>query len=163
MSLGRLVPMLLGASCLMLSACGLPDLLNQSSRPAVKPASTRTAAAAARKPHAESGSAAGQSSASSASPKEPESPSAPAARPQLIGLGEEEVRAKLGAPTTEEERPPGKIWRYRRGGCTVNLSLYPDVQTRKFGTLTYEVKSDDDTDEGKRNCLADLQSRIQAR
>ncbi|HKU94712.1 MAG TPA: hypothetical protein VJR58_05520 [Vineibacter sp.] len=164
MSFGRLVPVFIGMNCLMLSACGLPDLLNQHTRPAAKSGTARpaSATAAARKPAGESAAAAGQSSASTASPKGAEGSTA-APRPQLVGLGEEELRAKLGPPATEEDRPPGKIWRYRKGGCTLNLSLYPDVQTRKFGTLTYEVKSDDDTDEGKRNCLADLQSRIQAR
>jgi hypothetical protein len=81
----------------------------------------------------------------------------------LVGLDEQELRKLLGPPAAEEDRPPGKLWRYRKGKCTLNLSLYPDVQTRKFGTLTYEVKSDDDTDEGKRTCLAELQSSGQDR
>jgi hypothetical protein len=68
-----------------------------------------------------------------------------------------------GAPTSEEDRPPGKRWRYRDGQCTLDVQLYPDVQTKQFGTLAYEVKSDDNTDEGKRVCLAQLQSRAQAR
>ncbi|MCC2690472.1 MAG: hypothetical protein K0S21_3275 [Rhizobiaceae bacterium] len=69
----------------------------------------------------------------------------------------------LGAPTSEEDRPPGKRWRYRDGQCTLDVQLYPDVQTKQFGTLAYEVKSDDNTDEGKRVCLAQLQSRAQTR
>ena len=59
--------------------------------------------------------------------------------------------------------PPGKRWRYRDGQCTLDVQLYPDVQTKQFGTLAYEVKSDDNTDEGKRVCLAQLQSRAQTR
>jgi hypothetical protein len=150
----------------MLSACGLPELAGLSSRPPSKPTSVRPASGSAttqrKPPHAESASPARQSTASTASPKGADG--AGAGTPvNLIGLGEQELRAKLGPPAAEEERPPGKILRYRTGGCTLNLSLYPDVQTRKFGTLTYEVRSDDDTDEGKRNCLADLQSRVQAR
>ena len=39
--------------------------------------------------------------------------------------------------------------------------LYPDVETKQFGALAYEVKSHDDTDEGKRACTAQLQSRAQ--
>ncbi|TXL75714.1 hypothetical protein FHP25_13785 [Vineibacter terrae] len=158
-----LLPSLVGVNCLMLSACGLPEMLSRplSKSTAVRPASS---SATQRKPPQT-----GASTASVASPKGAD-PAAgakgagsSAASVNLIGLGEQELRAKLGPPVTEEERPPGKIWRYRTGGCTLNVSLYPDVQTRKFGTLTYEVKSDDDTDEGKRNCLADLQSRAQAR
>ncbi|MGE3918345.1 MAG: hypothetical protein AB7F78_21850, partial [Hyphomicrobiaceae bacterium] len=71
----------------------------------------------------------------------------------LAGKSETELRAMLGAPTSEEDRPPGKRWRYRDGQCTLDVQLYPDVQTKQFGTLAYEVKSDDNTDEGKRVCL----------
>jgi hypothetical protein len=98
------------------------------------------------------------------------SPSAPPARTSpdgpavtLAGKSENELRVLLGAPTSEEDRPPGKRWRYRDGQCTLDVQLYPDVQTKQFGTLAYEVKSDDNTDEGKRLCLAQLQSRVQAR
>ncbi|MBI2740490.1 MAG: hypothetical protein HYX38_28575 [Rhodospirillales bacterium] len=81
----------------------------------------------------------------------------------LAGKSETELRAMLGTPTSEEDRPPGKRWRYRDGQCTLDVQLYPDVQTKQFGTLAYEVKSDDNTDEGKRVCLAQLQSRTQTR
>ena len=81
----------------------------------------------------------------------------------LAGKSENEVRALLGTPTSEEERPPGKRWRYRDGQCTLDVQLYPDVQTKQFGTLAYEVRSDDNSDEGKRLCLAQFQSRVQAR
>jgi hypothetical protein len=81
----------------------------------------------------------------------------------LIGKSETELRAVLGAPTSEEDRPPGKLWRYRDGQCTLVVQLYPDVHTKQFGTLGYEVKSDDNTDQGKRVCLAQLQSRAQTR
>ena len=81
----------------------------------------------------------------------------------LIGKSEAELRAMLGAPTSEEDRPPGKRWRYRDGQCTLVLQLYPDIKTRQFGTLGYEVTSDDNTNEGKRVCMAQLQTRAQAR
>jgi glucose/arabinose dehydrogenase len=81
----------------------------------------------------------------------------------LSGKSEAELRDMLGTPTSEEDRPPGKRWRYRDGQCTLDVQLYPDVQTKQFGTLAYEVKSDDNTDEGKRLCLAQIQSRVQAR
>ncbi len=81
----------------------------------------------------------------------------------LIGKSETEVRALLGAPSRVEERAPGKIWHYRDGQCSANVQLYPDVQTRQFGTLAYEVKSDDSTDEGRRGCMAQFRSRAQSR
>jgi hypothetical protein len=96
---------------------------------------------------------------------DPPAPPVATGRPalSLAGKSETELRAMLGAPTSEEDRPPGKRWRYRDGQCTLDVQLYPDVQTKQFGTLAYEVRSDDNTDEGKRVCLAQLQSRAQAR
>jgi hypothetical protein len=82
---------------------------------------------------------------------------------ELTGVSENKLRALLGAPTSEEDHPPGKQWHYRDGKCTLDVQLYPDVQTKQFGTLAYKVKSDDNTDEGQRLCLAQLQSRLQAR
>lgn len=81
----------------------------------------------------------------------------------LAGKSATEVRALFGAPASEEDRPPGKRWRYGGGSCTLIVQLYPDVQTKQFGTLAYEVRSDDNSDEGKRRCLAQLQSRVQTR
>src|SRR5882724_11160443 len=81
----------------------------------------------------------------------------------LIGKSEGQVRALLGPPTSVEERAPGKTWHYRDGQCSANVQLYPDVQTRQFGTLAYEVKSDDNTDEGRRGCVAQFSSRAQSR
>ena len=94
-------------------------------------------------------------------PARPASTGGPAL--SLAGKSETELRAMLGAPTSEEDRPPGKLWRYRDGQCTLVVQLYPDVHTKQFGTLGYEVKSDDNTDQGKRVCLAQLQSRAQTR
>lgn len=88
-------------------------------------------------------------------------PSVPAAPVTLVGKSEGQVRAMLGPPTSVEERAPGKTWHYRDGRCSVDVQLYPDVQTRQFGTLAYEVKSDDNSDEGKRDCMARLRSRAQ--
>lgn len=81
----------------------------------------------------------------------------------LAGYGETELKALLGAPTSEESHPPGKQWRFRDGNCTVDVQLYPDIETKTFRTLAYKVKRDDNSDEGRRLCLAQLQSRVQAR
>ena len=89
---------------------------------------------------------------------------APAGTPafSLSGKSETELRATLGAPTSEEERPPGKLWLYRDGQCTLDVQLYPDVKTKQFRVLAYQIKSYDSTDEGKRMCTAQMQSRAPA-
>jgi hypothetical protein len=77
----------------------------------------------------------------------------------LMGKSEGQVRSILGPPTSVEERAPGKTWHYRDGQCSVDVQLYPDVQTRQFGTLAYKVNSNDNSDEGRRECLARFRSR----
>ena len=85
-----------------------------------------------------------------------------AATPNLVGRSEIEVQALFGSPSSTEDRPPGKVWHYRDGTCALDVRLFPDVQTRQFGTLSYEVKSDDNSDQGKRACVAQLRARAQA-
>jgi hypothetical protein len=74
--------------------------------------------------------------------------------PKLVGLNEQELVATLGAPTERQELMPGKLWRYQLPGCTVSVSLYPEVQTMIFRSLSYEVTSNDDTPDGVRACLS---------
>lgn len=92
-------------------------------------------------------------------PSAPEKEVATAAPLNLVGQSEADIRARFGAPTSQEDRSPGKTWRYRHGQCALDVSLYPDVQTRKFTTLAYEVRSDDNTAQGKQLCLGQFQSR----
>jgi hypothetical protein len=93
-------------------------------------------------------------------------PASPAPEPPaltslpLAGKSESEIRAAFGAPSAEEERPPGKRWRYRDGPCTLDIQLYPNVETKQFTTLAYEVRNNVDSDEGKRLCMAQFQSRL---
>lgn len=71
----------------------------------------------------------------------------------LVGLDEHQLTALLGAPSEQEEPTPGKIWRYRKANCTLDITLYPDVLTRTYRSLAYEVTSNDNTAEGKRDCV----------
>lgn len=86
-------------------------------------------------------------------------PAAPAAAPatqtaqvQLVGMNEGEVQALLGAPSMVEDHAPGKTWRFRKHDCVLSVALYPDVQTRVFRTLSYEVTSDDHNAGAKQLC-----------
>ena len=86
-------------------------------------------------------------------------PAPPSPDVNLMGKSEGQVRSILGPPTSVEERAPGKTWHYRDGQCSVDVQLYPDVQTRQYGTLAYKVNSNDNSDEGRRECLARFRSR----
>ena len=77
---------------------------------------------------------------------------------RLIGLDERHVAALFGTPRMEREQAPGKSWVYESGRCKLDLSFYLDVQSRVFRTLAYEVTSYDNSAEGRRLCVAELQS-----
>jgi len=92
-----------------------------------------------------------------------EVPADPPPPEPLIGLDEAGIARLLGPPTEQAPRAPGKMWLYKKAGCTLDLSLYPDIQTRVYRTLAYEVSSDDNSDRGKRLCLSQLQSSARIR
>ena len=78
---------------------------------------------------------------------------APAQAPvQLVGLDETEVQKLLGAPAAVENHSPGKTLRFRRQDCVLSLALYPDVESRVFRTLSYEVTSDDNNAGTTQSC-----------
>jgi hypothetical protein len=163
----------LGISLLLLSGCDvahnaqrdLTRLVHSDPFTASKPAPAARVASAPAKPPA-TAVVDPKPEPSTAEPpgagvEPPREASAPASV-SLIGKSEGQVRALLGPPTSVEERAPGKTWHYRDGQCSADVQLYPDVQTRQFGTLAYEVKSDDNTDEGRRGCVAQFSSRAQS-
>jgi hypothetical protein len=160
-----LAPAVVSMSCLLVAACGIPEFVEESlqSHHRASPSNTsrRPPAVTAQRAQVRPDDSSAPNRAESTAIREGGDSAAPPVN--LVGLGEQQLRELLGPPASEEERPPGKLWRYGKGGCNLNVSLYPDVQSRKFGTLTYEVKTNDDTDEGKRACLAELQSRGRSR
>jgi hypothetical protein len=77
-----------------------------------------------------------------------------------VGLDEGRVRELLGAPVAEEDDTVVKRLHYREGSCSIEFSMYPDVETREFRILTLMVISDDRTARGKRICVARLKSQL---
>jgi hypothetical protein len=82
---------------------------------------------------------------------------------RLIGLNETEIETFLGPPMLQEDRAPTKLWVFRNRSCTINVTLYPDVETRQFHALSYEVISDVHTAERTRQCIAEFSSRFSQR
>lgn len=165
-----------GVGLLLLSGC---DAARSARNDLTRLMSPQPAASQARKSPASQNTARAQTAKTAPSPS-PETSSLPAPSAEnatvaaerrqaaspvvvLTGYGEAELKALLGAPISEESHPPGKQWRFRDGPCTLDVQLYPDVETKTFRTLAYKVRRDDNSDEGKRLCLAQLQSRIQSR
>jgi hypothetical protein len=97
-------------------------------------------------------------------PKTNTSKVASATRPkidQVIGLDEAALRAAFGEPAAQEETAPSKLWIYRRRQCTMNVTLYPDVETRKFHALNYEVSGNDGTTR-QQQCITQFSSQLAA-
>ncbi|WP_445682842.1 hypothetical protein [Radicibacter daui] len=58
-------------------------------------------------------------------------------------MDEESLLAQLGPPSASWDEIPGRKLSFRRRDCLLTVTLYPDVETRVFRTLTYEVSSDE--------------------
>jgi hypothetical protein len=82
---------------------------------------------------------------------------------RLIGLSEADIQSVLGPPMLQEDRAPTKLWVFRSKNCTINVTLYPDVETRQFHALSYEVISDVHTAERTRQCIAEFSTRFSQR
>ena len=155
-----------GVGLLLLSGCDMArNMRDDFTRlTSSKPAATqpKRSAPSSQPPPPQTNQA---STAPSPSPAAP-APVSPAPDPPAItslplaGKSESEIRAAFGAPSAEEDRPPGKRWRYRDGSCTLDIQLYPNVETKQFTTLAYDVRNNVDSDEGKRLCMAQFRSRL---
>ena len=87
-----------------------------------------------------------------------------AARPkidELIGLDEASLKSVLGEPAAMENTAPSKLWVYRRRQCTMNVTLYPDVETKKFHALNYEVNGNDGSAR-QQQCITQFSSQLAA-
>ncbi|MBP7339013.1 hypothetical protein [Niveispirillum sp.] len=79
-------------------------------------------------------------------------PAPPPLRP--VGMDEETLKNLLGQPSASRDETPARVLSFRRSQCALNLTLYPDVESRVFRTLSYEVTSDDHDERTARTCHA---------
>jgi hypothetical protein len=100
-------------------------------------------------------------------PKRPHpAPAVAADKPQideLIGWNEAEIRTVFGAPAAQEDHAPTKRWVYHAKQCTMNVTLYPEVETRQFQALNYEVNADDGSAKRQQACIAEFSARLPAK
>ncbi len=71
-----------------------------------------------------------------------------------VGMDEGSLTRALGPPASSREETPARVLSFRRRECALNLTLYPDVETRVFRALSYEVTSDDQDERAVRVCAA---------
>jgi hypothetical protein len=91
-------------------------------------------------------------------PAPPQSPP-----PKLVGLSEDQLTDLLGTPTTRNGAGPGRHLYYRLPQCTLNLSLYPNVDTHIYKLLSYEVTGNDGHIHGKQVCDSELAAWLHTR
>lgn len=75
---------------------------------------------------------------------------------QLIGLDLAAITHLLGQPAAQSDRPPAKVWSYNGDGCSLRVFVYPDINTRLFRALTYDIQGTDGTPVAKRRCFTGL-------
>lgn len=67
-------------------------------------------------------------------------PSKPQLSPKaLLGMNEVEARKTLGEPEEIQENPPSQVWKYKVSGCELDLFLYPDLNSRTFYVLQFDL------------------------
>jgi len=79
---------------------------------------------------------------------------------RLIGLSFAQMAALLGQPALQEERPPARAWAYNAATCVLTIFFYPDIATREFRALTYELKMESASEAERGRCLRDLRPRL---
>lgn len=89
-------------------------------------------------------------------------PGPPPPRPQfdlqsLIGVGEQQISAMLGAPRQVRNDPPAMVWDYQTNGCALSLFFYLDLKSQDFRTLAYNFESGGATDSAKQACVNRIQ------
>jgi hypothetical protein len=88
------------------------------------------------------------------------------AKPQideLIGWNESEIRTVFGAPAAQEDHAPTRRLVYHDRQCTMDVTLYPEVETRQFQALNYEVNADDGSAKRQQACVAEFSARLPAK
>jgi hypothetical protein len=98
--------------------------------------------------------------------KKPHPPVVANAKPQideLIGWNESEIRTVFGAPAAQEDHAPTKRLVYHDRQCTMDVTLYPEVETRQFQALNYEVNADDGSAKRQQACVAEFSARLPAK
>ena len=123
-------------------------------RPAVprKPSGTGKSSAAASAEQDQSG--AGIPSASIPKP--------PVDMDTLAGVDRLQLESILGPADEVRDQPPGEVWIYREGGCSVELYLFPQISASQYAVLGHKFLPSSLPEEERTACLTKLASRTRA-
>lgn len=81
-------------------------------------------------------------------------------RLDVIGLDQYQIQSRLGPPIQDLQQLPAIEAVFSAERCTLNVTLYPDIQTRVYHALAYKVASDVDTVKERRRCFAAFAARL---
>jgi len=91
-------------------------------------------------------------------PAPPKEAEVPAIAPgELVGSDFTSVLQVLRRPDTVQSSALSVVWTYSQAECTVQLYFYPDIQTKVFRLLKYDLKSEAGEKSADRSaCLHDI-------
>ncbi len=75
---------------------------------------------------------------------------------QLIGLDSGRIVALLGPPAAQAEVSPAQVWTYNGKACVLQLFFYPEINTKEFRALTYEMPTGGETEAAREKCLREV-------
>jgi hypothetical protein len=75
---------------------------------------------------------------------------------QLVGLDRDGVLDLLGRPALEEEAAPAKVWVYNAESCVLQIFFYPEIVSKEFQVLTYEIRNVEADENARRACLKEV-------
>ena len=80
----------------------------------------------------------------------------------LAGADRTRIQSVFGPADEVRDQPPGEVWIYREGGCSVELYLFPQVSAAQYAVLGHKLLPSSLADEERAACLAKLASRTPA-
>lgn len=80
----------------------------------------------------------------------------------LAGADRPSLVAILGPADEVRDQPPGEVWIYREGGCSIELYLFPQISVSQYAVLGHKFLPSSLGEEERTTCLTKLASRTRA-
>ena len=74
----------------------------------------------------------------------------------LIGMEPVDAMGLLGVPEQIREDPPAQVWAYRRGGCSLEIYFYLDLESDNLRSLTFELNAGEPSEAARQACFSRL-------
>jgi hypothetical protein len=81
----------------------------------------------------------------------------------VIGFDQDQIEARLGPAAQAWAHLPAMEAIFNKGGCTLDVTFYPDIRTRVYRALAYKVVGNVDTVEERRRCSAIFAAQLRGK